>query len=102
MSKSIISNEHHCFICGFPYVHKHHIYPGIGRREMSEHFGLWVYLCPRHHNQAGSYVAVHSGMPDGKEIDHKLRVLGPQKFEETHTREEWHRYFGKSYLEVDE
>ena len=98
MSKSIISNEHHCFICGFPYVHKHHIYPGIGRRELSEHFGLWVYLCPRHHNQAGSYVAVHSGMPDGKEIDRKLRVLGQQKFEETHTRDEFRQLFGKSYL----
>jgi len=69
---------------------------------MSEQFGLWVYLCPRHHNQAGSTVAVHSGMPDGKEIDHKLRVLGQRKFEETHTREEWHRYFGKSYLEDEE
>lgn len=99
MSESIISNDKRCFICGFPYVHKHHIYPGIGRREMSEHFGLWVYLCPRHHNQAGSYVAVHSGMPAGKEIDRKLRVLGQQKFEEDHTRAEWHRYFGKSYLE---
>ena len=99
MSESVISNEKRCFVCGFHYVHKHHIYPGIGRREMSEHLGLWVYLCPRHHNQAGSSVAVHGGFPDGKEIDRKLRILGQQKFEETHTREEWHRYFGKSYLE---
>lgn len=100
--KSIISNEHKCFVCGFPYVHKHHIYPGLGRRELSEHFGLWVYLCPRHHNQYGSPVAVHGGLPDGKEIDHKLRVLGQQKFEETHTREEWHLYFGRSYLEEED
>lgn len=101
MSESIISNEKRCFICGFPYVHKHHIYGGA-RRVMSEEFGLWVYLCPRHHNQYGSHVAVHGGFPDGKDIDRKLRILGQKKFEETHTRAEWHRYFGTSYLEDEE
>ena len=69
---------------------------------MSEHFGLWVYLCPRHHNQYGSPVAVHGGFEAGKEIDHKLKVLGQQKFEEAHTRAEWHRYFGTSYLGDEE
>lgn len=103
IAKSIISNERECFVCHDTRVlHKHHIYPGLGRREMSEHFGLWVYLCPRHHNYPGSPVAVHGGYVDGKAIDRRLKELGQKKFEETHTRAEWHRYFGRSYLEEDE
>ena len=95
MTKSIISNEHKCFVCGFPYVHKHHIYGGA-RRTMSEHFGLWVYLCPYHHNM--SDVGVHFN----KQLDLTLKKMGQRKFEETHTREEWHRYFGRSYLEEED
>lgn len=96
-SESILSNERECFIChDTRQLHRHHIYPGIGRREMSEHFGLWVYLCPRHHNM--SDVGVHSN----KILDENLKKMGQRKFEETHTRAEWHRYFGRSYLEEDE
>jgi len=63
---------------------------------MSEHFGLWVWLCPYHHNM--STQGVHSD----KSLDLKLKRWGQRKFEETHTRAEWHRYFGRSYLEEDE
>ena len=97
MSKSIMSNERECFICKDTRVlHKHHIFGGIGRREMSEHFGCWVYLCPRHHNM--SDIGVHFNKP----LDLSLKRMCQAKFEETHTRAEWHRYFGRSYLEENE
>lgn len=97
MSKSIVQREKECWVCGSTgALHRHHIYPGIGRREMSEHFGLWVWLCPYHHNM--STQGVHSD----KSLDLKLKRWGQRKFEETHTRAEWHRYFGRSYLEEED
>ena len=51
MSKSIISNEKRCFRCGTTiWLERHHIFGGAMRKK-SEHFGLWVYLCHRHHNE---------------------------------------------------
>lgn len=97
MSNSIVQRNKECWVCGSTGVlHRHHIYPGLGRREMSEHFGLWVWLCPYHHNMSSH--GVHSD----KSLDLKLKRWGQRKFEETHTRAEWHRYFGRSYLEEED
>ena len=97
MSKSIMSNKRECFVCGETRaLHKHHIYGGLGRREMSEYFGCWVYLCPRHHNMSDA------GVHFNKRLDLKLKEMCQWRFEETHTIDEWHRYFGKSYLPVEE
>ena len=97
MSKSIVQRNKECWVCGSTgSLHRHHIYPGLGRREMSEHFGLWVWLCPYHHNMSSH--GVHSD----KSLDLKLKRWGQRKFEETHKRAEWHRYFGRSYLEEEE
>ena len=97
ISKSIVQRDKECGVCGSTgALHRHHIYPGLGRREMSEHFGLWVWLCPYHHNM--STQGVHSD----KSLDLKLKRWGQRKFEETHTRAEWHRYFGRSYLEEED
>jgi len=60
---------------------------------MSEHFGLWVWLCPYHHN------ASQAGVHFNKDLDLRLKRWGQIKFEEEHTRDEWHRYFGRSYLD---
>lgn len=97
ISKSIVQRDKECWVCGSTgALHRHHIYPGLGRREMSEHFGLWVWLCPYHHNMSSH--GVHSD----KSLDLKLKRRGQRKFEETHTRAEWHRYFGRSYLEEED
>lgn len=97
ISKSIVQRDKECWVCGSTgALHRHHIYPGLGRREMSEHFGLWVWLCPYHHNMSSH--GVHSD----KSLDLKLKRWGQRKFEETHTRAEWHRYFGRSYLEEED
>ena len=97
ISKSIVQRDKECWVCGSTgALHRHHIYPGIGRREMSEHFGLWVWLCPFHHNMSTQ------GVHNDKTLDLKLKRWGQRKFEETHTRAEWHRYFGRSYLEEED
>lgn len=53
MSKSIISNERECVVCGDTrYLHKHHIFYGTANRKLSEKYGCWCYLCARHHNMS--------------------------------------------------
>lgn len=46
MAKSIICNEKRCVKCGtYNDIHKHHIFGG-SRRNTSEKYGMWMYLCP--------------------------------------------------------
>ena len=98
MSKSILSNEDCCFVCKIPYgLHRHHIYEGRGRRDISEREGCWVYLCPRHHN------ASNAGVHHNKNFDTKLKQICQKKWEELNgSREDFIKTFGRNYLEVDE
>ena len=94
MSKSLLSNDHECFVCHTTHnLERHHIYNGIGRRSNAEKYGCWVYLCHYHHQNPS--IGVHG---DGRTIDRKLKQYCQKKFEETHTRDEFRRYFGISYL----
>ena len=92
-----------CHYCG-RYVeipHKHHIFGGANRK-LSEQYGLWVYLCPEHHNMSN-----HSVHRDRK-IMEKYHTLGQKAFEkkfmhdkmasEDEARTEFMRIFGRSYL----
>jgi len=93
MSKSIVSNEKVCLICGTTYgLHKHHIYFGHGYRELSEKYGCWCYLCSRHHNF--SAVGVHNN----READLKLKRYCQKLWEQRYDRESFMRIFGRSYL----
>ena len=94
MSKSIMSNEYECFVCGDIYgLHKHHIFYGYANRKNSEKYGCWCYLCKRHHNM--SRFGVHSD----KELDTYLRKICQRKWEKIYgTREEFMQIFGRNYL----
>lgn len=91
--ESIISKEKTCFVCGTPYnLHKHHIF-GASNRKHSENYGLWVYLCARHHNMSDA------GVHFNKELDTELKELAQEKWEEIHgNRAEFRKIFGKSVL----
>lgn len=86
--ESIICNDKECFVCGSPYVEKHHIYKGVKCRKIADKEGLWIWLCREHHNK------IHQD----RDCDLLLMKLGQQKFEETHTRDEFREKFIKSYL----
>ena len=90
MSKSILQpDEKECFISGSRInLDKHHIYAG-SCRQLSEKHGCWVWL--RH----DIHMDVHSR---DISIDNYLRETCQKKFEETHTREEFRKIFGRSYL----
>jgi hypothetical protein len=94
MSKSIISNERQCVVCGLTTnIHKHHIFYGTANRQNSEKYGCWCYLCARHHNM--SQYGVHAD----NLLDLKLKQMCQDTFErQVGTREQFTEIFGRSYL----
>lgn len=70
-------------------INFHHIYHGIGNRKIAEEYGCWCWL--RHD--------IHMNLHDrDKELDRQLEEECQRIFEQTHTREEFRKLFGKSYL----
>lgn len=91
--KSIIQRTKECYFCKSPYVEDHHIIYGNARRQLSEKYGLKVWLCVAHHR--GTY-GVHGR--EGHQLDLTLKQLAQKVFEKTHTRDDFIKIFGKSYL----
>lgn len=100
LTESIIQlDKSRCFLCGrrngygVNALEAHHILEGIGKRAASEKYGLKVYLCG---------VTCHREGPKSahkcKDTREALTKLAQEKFEETHSREEFVLVFGKNYL----
>lgn len=93
--QSILQNNKSCFVCGMIQgLHSHHCFFGNPGRKNSEKYGLKVWLCQRHHTG-------QDGIHFNRDMDLWLKKKSQAVFEETHTREEFRRIFGKSYLEED-
>lgn len=91
--KSIIQKECECLVCRTTLnLHKHHVF-GAANRKKSEKYGLTVYLCARHHNMSDE------GVHFNKTLDTKIKQLAQRKFEETNSREEFMREFGRNWLD---
>ena len=74
----------------FPIVHKHHAFLGP-RRETADREGLFVFLCPEHHEFSKD--AVH-------EKHENLRIIQrdcQKAWEQEHTRTEWMELMGRNY-----
>lgn len=94
MAKSIIQDDDRCWYCGATQgLHTHHVFAGIGRRSLSDQYGLTVRLCYRHHN--GSADGVHCG---NTELDHMLKQAAQRAFEALHGHEKFMEVFQKDYL----
>lgn len=81
-----------CFLCrreGF--VHRHHIFEGA-RRHLSEKYELVVPLCPECHTE--SDYSAHRCTDTAV----MLKREAQRKFEREHTREEFIKLFGRSWL----
>ena len=94
MSKSLMSNDKICHVCGSSQnIHKHHIFYGTANRQISEKQGCWCYLCAFHHNMS------NYGAHFDKNLDIKLKRICQEKWEEKNgDREQFIKVFGKSYL----
>lgn len=96
MAKSILQAEKdECFICGSRlWLEEHHVFGGVGRRKLSEKYGLKVYLCHYHHNEP----------PMGVHHNAKIREA-LQRYAQTKamhhygwTVDDFRNIFGKNYL----
>ena len=94
MSKSILSNEKKCYLCGANQnLDRHHIFFGTANRKLSEEDGCWVWLCKPHHTM--SLVAVHQN----RETDLILKKRCQEQWVKAKgSRDEFIKRYGKSYL----
>lgn len=72
-------------------LHKHHIFGGPNRK-WSDTYGLWIWLCPKHHNMSDA--GVHFNKP----LDLQVKQIAQREFEDTYGHEEFMKIFGRSYL----
>lgn len=77
-------------------LHKHHIIYGRGRRSISDQWGLWVWLCPDHHEFGAA--AVHGGSEESKENDRLLKSIAQRAFEKKFGYEKWMELFTQNYI----
>ena len=90
--KSVLQNNHECYICHNSFsLEEHHIFGGSNRK-WSEKYGLKVYLCHNCHNEPPN------GVHFNQELMEALHKIGQEKFEETHSRDEFMKLFGRNYL----
>ena len=92
MAKSILTNEKECFVCKTTQnLHDHHVFYGTANRKISERYGYKVWLCQEHHTG-------NNGVHFNRSLDIWLKSIAQTHFEITHTRDEFIKTFGKSYL----
>lgn len=105
-SDSIMQREKECILCrrqlemwnmpDLPLaeepLERHHVMHGTANRTKAEEWGLWVWLCHKHHT--GSNEAVHMN----READMELIKMGQKAFESRYNHDLWMREFSKNYL----
>lgn len=102
MAKNIMHDKSRrtCYLCallegdaGFrPVLQEHHAMPGTANRKLSEHYGLKVYLCLRHHTEGPE--AVHNNIYNRRLVQRKAQ----EAFEAKYSHGKWMEVFGRNYL----
>ena len=91
-----------CMVCGAPYAATHECIYGLGNRQKSIEDGLQVKLCNYHHQQWSESPHRKPYSSDIKTpnawFDKQLKQDAQRKYELTHTRAEFIRRYGKSWL----
>lgn len=96
--KSVIQTKKECYLCrvmlaeeNTRQLESHHIFGGSANRRKSEADGLKVWLCHEHHQG-------NDGVHFNPVLMEFLKKRGQLKYEETHTREEFIKRYGRNYL----
>ena len=79
-----------CRYCGRPYAQTHEVFEGNGRRQISIKYGMQVKLCYLCHRDIQTHPL------QGRDL--ALKKEFQAKFEETYSREEFIKNFGRNYL----
>ena len=103
MARSIIQQKDGtCYLCkklydddSTKYTEEHHIFGGHANRELSERYGLKLYLCLYHHREGKEAVHINH------ELMMELKALGQQAFEKHYPELNFREIFGKNYLEKE-
>lgn len=90
--KTVIQNRKECIVCGSWTCDSHYIFHDVNNKSKDD-YGLNVWLCPSHLNGSNGIYGRF-----GHKLDLELKQLGQKAFEWTHTREEFIKEYGKSYL----
>lgn len=79
----------------FPNSHRHEVFFGSGRRELSIRYGLIVFLAPELHNMSSA------GVHFNRDFDLLLKRIGQQAAMEHYdwTAQDFIAVFGRNYLE---
>lgn len=110
MTNSILQNRKECALCRrelelwyMPWLplpseglERHHVMHGTANRSKAEKWGMWVWLCHKHHTEGKD--AVHQN----REMDLALIRMGQRVFEGKYDHATWMREFGKNYLDEGE
>ena len=84
----MLDERKQCFICGRRGpLDRHHCLSGSARK-MADKYGLMVYLCRD----------CHRALHDKGKYDMELKQFAQRQFEKTHSRDEFRKVFGKSWL----
>jgi NAD-dependent dihydropyrimidine dehydrogenase PreA subunit len=96
MAKSILqTDKDSCFLCGSnQWLEEHHIFGGNGKRQLSEKYGLKVYLCNYCHNEPPR------GVHHNSETRKLLQQIAQQRamLHYRWTVDDFRMIFGKNYL----
>ena len=96
MAKSILQEDKEsCFLCGSSnWIEEHHVFGGYGKRQMSEKYGLKVYLCHYCHNEPPN------GVHHNSETRQRLQQIAQQRamLRYRWTVDDFRFIFGKNYL----
>lgn len=96
MAKSILQIDKECYLCRKRYnlrttrgLEEHHILFGRGRRELSEQYGLKVWLCHNHHSEP--HLGVHFDPAARRELEQAAQFA----FDELHGPGSFAEVFGE-------
>lgn len=93
MTRSILNNKARCYLCGSSrYLERHHIFGGANRN-LSEEYGLWVYLCFQCHRGK-------NGVHNNYDVMRGLREQGEEAWIDKGfgNQDDFLRKFGRNYL----
>ena len=89
--RSVMTSDlEHCFICAGKANQLHHVFGGC-RRKISDQDGFVVPLCMECHTGP-------NGVHHNRSAQLGLMMLAQTMYEQTHTREEFLKRYGKSWL----
>ena len=95
MAKSIIQTERRCYMCGsYQWLEEHHVYSGWGVREISEKYGLKVYLCHYCHNEPPN--GVHQNRENRLALQEKVQKIAMKYY--GWTKEDFRQRIGQNYI----